>query len=140
GYRRALTEWGLSADPELVAEGDFTEKGGYLPMQQLIARRPEAVFVASDTMALGALRAIQEAGLVVPQDIAMVSFDDLPTAATANPPLTSVHQSPQAHGALAVETLLDIVRHGANPIRHVILPTELVIRASCGAVQAINAR
>lgn len=135
GYQRALHEWGITPDAELMVEGDFTERGGYIPMQQLIAHHPEAVFVASDTMAVGALRAIQEAGLHVPDDIALVSFDDLSTAATTTPPLTTVHQSPQAHGALAVETLIDIVKHGTTPVRHVVMPTELVIRASCGAAQ-----
>ncbi len=134
GYLRALEEWGIEPDPNLWAEGDFTERGGYIPMQQLLPQHPDAVFSASDTMAIGALRAIHDAGLSVPDDIAVTSFDDLPSAATATPPLTTVHQSPQQQGALAVDTLLEIVKHGADPVRHIILPTKLVVRASCGAV------
>ncbi len=136
GYLRALEEWGIEPDPALRAEGDFTERGGYLPMKQLLEQHPDAVFSASDTMAVGALRAIREAGLSVPDDIAITSFDDLPSASTANPPLTTAHQSPEKQGELAVNTLLDIVKHGADPVQHIILPTELIIRESCGAKQA----
>jgi len=135
GYRQALTEAGLPIRPELMAEGDFTEPSGYAAMQQLIQQRPDAVFVVSDTMAFGALRALSKAGINVPRDIALVSFDDMPIAATANPPLTTVRQS-IGNGALAVSTLLEMIKTGDSTPKHIIVPTELIVRTSCGAVQS----
>jgi LacI family transcriptional regulator len=87
-------------------------------------------------MALGALRALREAGLSVPEDIALVGFDDMPYAATAAPPLTTVRQPIRRVGALASDTLLDIIDNGLEPVRRTVVPTELVVRASCGAKQA----
>lgn len=133
GYRNALRDRGRRSDERLVVRGDFTEAGGYTAMQQLLAHKPDAVFVASDTMAAGALRALQAAGLRVPQDIAMVGFDDLPHSGTFNPPLTTIRQPIKRAGMIAFEALLDIVEHGLEPPRRIILPTELVIRQSCGA-------
>jgi LacI family transcriptional regulator len=123
-------------DGTLVVEGDFTEEGGRAAMQSLLPHKPDAVFVASDTMALGALRALREAGLSVPEDIALVGFDDMPYAATAAPPLTTVRQPIRRVGALASDTLLDIIDNGLEPVRRTVVPTELVVRASCGAKQA----
>jgi LacI family transcriptional regulator len=136
GYLRALRECQLPALPELMAEGDFTEVSGYRAMQQLLPFQPDAVFAASDMMAIGALRAIQEAHLTVPDDIAVVSFDGLPLSANSSPPLTTVRQPIHQIGKLAVETLLDILQTGTHPPRRIILPTELVVRASCGAASA----
>jgi LacI family transcriptional regulator len=135
GYKQALLAAGIPISAELMAEGDFTQESGYTSMRRLLALpfRPQAVFVASDTMALGALRAIAEAGLLVPADIALVSFDDLPTAAYANPPLTTVHQPITELGSVAVRTLImQIESPHADPAL-VVLPTRLVVRASCGA-------
>ncbi|MBS3784927.1 MAG: LacI family DNA-binding transcriptional regulator [Anaerolineae bacterium] len=133
GYREALASHELPGDDSLVAEGDFTEEGGRVAMQRLLPHNPDAVFVASDTMALGALRALHETGVRVPEDIAMVGFDDMPYAATATPPLTTLRQPIQRIGSLALEALLDTVENGLDPVRRTIVPTELVVRASCGA-------
>ena len=133
GYLDALQQRRVPVDGSLIIHGDFTETSGYEAMQRLLPYEPDAVFVASDSMALGALRALREAGKRVPDDIAMVGFDDMPQAATADPPLTTIRQPIQRTGALAVEILIDILENGAEPARRVILPTELVIRASCGA-------
>jgi LacI family transcriptional regulator len=134
GYMNALNDRGLPLDVSLIVEGDFSEQGGYLAMRQLISHRPEAVFVGSDTMALGALRALRQAGLVVPDDIAIVGYDDLPSAAVSDPPLTTVRQPIRRLGAQAVENLLDVLKNGPYPPRHVISPTELIIRESCGSI------
>lgn len=133
GYRQALVSRGLPVEVELIAEGDFTEAGGLFAMQQLLAHEPDAVFVASDGMALGAMRAIHEAGWSVPDDVALVSFDDLPQAALASPALTTVRQPIRRLGKLAAGTLLDVIGNSSAPTRRILLPTELVIRASCGA-------
>lgn len=136
GYLDALQNRGRSVDDALIVTGDFTQTGGYEAMQQLLPHRPDAVFVASDIMAHGALRAIHTAGLTVPDDIALVGFDDLPQSALVDPPLTTVRQPIQRLGALAVETLIDILDNGLERPRRLILPTELVIRDSCGAGQS----
>lgn len=133
GYHAALRDRGVRSDPVLIAIGDFTETGGYRAMQQLLPQRPTAVFAASDMMALGALRAIREAGLRVPEDMAVVGFDDLPAAAHSDPPLTTIRQPIQRTGALAVEILLDLVDQRAGTAHRVVLPTELIVRTSCGS-------
>ncbi len=132
GYRLALRNRGVTPDPALIVEADFTEEGGYIAMQQLLPRAPEAVFVASDSMAVGALRALREAGLRVPDDIAISGFDDIPFAARTDPPLTTVRQPIQRMGSVAAETLIDMISHPQPQPRRVILPTELVIRESSG--------
>ncbi len=133
GYLDALQERRLSIDEALIIHGDFTETSSHQAMQGLLPHEPDAVFVASDSMALGALRALREAGKRVPDEVAVVGFDDMPQAATADPPLTTIRQPIQQTGLLAVEMLIDILGNGANPARRIILPTELVIRASCGS-------
>jgi LacI family transcriptional regulator len=133
GYLNALRNRGHLIDKALIVAGDYTEVSGYQAMKQLLPHKPDAVFVASDTTALGALRALRGAGIKVPDDIALVSFDDLPHAATADPPLTTVRQSIQRRGAMEVGTLIDILHNGLEPPRRLIMPAELVIRASCGA-------
>jgi LacI family transcriptional regulator len=133
GYLDALQDRRFAVDEALIVHGDFTEASGYQAMQRLLPHEPDAVFVASDSMALGALRSLREAEKRVPEQVALVGFDDLPHAATADPPLTTIRQPIQRTGALAVEMLLDILENGAEPARRIVLPTELVIRASCGS-------
>ncbi len=135
GYRNALSERGLPYDERLTAEGDFTEDGGYYATQRLIPHEPTALFVASDMMAIGALRALREAGLSVPEDVAIVGFDDLPPATLADPQLTTIRQPIRRLGIKAVEILLDIIDNPQGPLQQVIFNTELIIRASCGDSQ-----
>ena len=133
GYKDALKGRGIMSNPELIAPGDFTEESGYSVMQQLLPAAPDAVFVASDTMALGAMRALREAGKRIPEEIALVGYDDMPFATHTDPPLTSVSQPIFRAGFVAAETLMDAIQEHDDEPRHVILPTELVIRESCGA-------
>jgi LacI family transcriptional regulator len=133
GYRKALTDRGRDVDESLIAEGDFTEAGGYYAMQQLLPVRPDAVFAASDMMAAGAMRAVREAGLRIPGNIALVGFDDLPHATLSDPQLTTMRQPVYQFGIRAVEILIDLIENGQEPARRVIMDTELVVRASCGA-------
>jgi LacI family transcriptional regulator len=134
GYCQALRERGLDLQPELVAEGDFSEASGYEAMHRLLPALPTAVFVASDTMAEGALRALREAGLRVPQDMAVVGYDDLPNAARISPSLTTVHQPTTQMGAQAVNALIDIIQNPGTHKRQIVLPVELIIRESSGAL------
>jgi LacI family transcriptional regulator len=133
GYRSALRKWGMAIDPNLISESDFTEEGGSIAMQRLLPNKPDAVFIASDAMAVGAMRTIREAGLSVPADIAIVSYDDMPFAARTEPPLTTVRQPIKKTGAVAAETLINMIEHPQSSPRRILLPTELVIRASCGS-------
>jgi DNA-binding LacI/PurR family transcriptional regulator len=135
GYKQALLEAALPIIPELMVEGGFTQQGGYQAMTRLInlPQRPTAVFVASDTMSIGALRAIHEADLSVPRDIALVSFDDLPVASFATPPLTTMRQPIFEMGCAAAELL--IARLESQDITRIQrrIPTTLIVRQSCGA-------
>ncbi|MDQ5823186.1 MAG: LacI family transcriptional regulator [Chloroflexota bacterium] len=133
GYRLALRNRGMTPDPALIVEADFTEEGGYVAMQRLLPQAPNAVFVASDAMAIGAMRALRDAGLRVPDDIAIAGFDDIPMAARTEPTLTTVRQPIQRMGSLAAETLIDMISHPHPQPRRIILPTELVIRESSGS-------
>jgi LacI family transcriptional regulator len=133
GYLDALQDQGRPVEDALILSGDFTQASGYEAMQQLLLQQPDAVFVASDTMATGALQAIRGAGLTVPDDLAVVGFDDLPQATMVDPPLTTVRQPIRRMGELAVELLIQGLEDGAGPPRRIVLPTELVIRRSCGS-------
>ena len=134
GYCTALREAGLAVNPELqVDAADSTETVGQRAMRQLLARGPriDAVFAASDLMAIGAMRALEEAGLKVPRDVAVVGFDDIPVAGLTNPPLTTVAQDTKRAGELLVETLIHQIRN--EPTSSVMLPARVVVRRSCGA-------
>lgn len=133
GYVDALVERGRPVQDELIVEGDFTEIGGYLAAQQLMAAGADAIFSASDKMAFGALRALRAAGRSVPEDVAVIGFDDLEAASTTHPSLTTVRQPIRQTGKTATEVLLEIIENGDGPARRVILSTKLVVRESCGA-------
>ena len=133
GYLKALQDLDIPVRQELVAEGDFTEEGGYSAMQRLINYKPDAVFVASDTMAYGAMRALREAGLRIPEDVAVVGFDDLPTSAKTQPTLTTVRQPVSQMGSKAADVLINIIETSTKSIQKITLDTELVVRESCGA-------
>lgn len=135
GYKQSLLQAGLPLQGELMTEGDWTEHSGHHAMARLLGldRRPTAVFSANDMMAVGALRAIHEAGLVVPDDVALVGFDDLPVAAFTSPPLTTVRQPVHELGHAAAELLLDRLAGRVQEPTQLNLPLTLVIRDSCGA-------
>ncbi len=109
GYREAHAELGQAVDERLVAEADFTEAGGQSGMQALLAGEvlPDAVFAANDMMAMGALVALRDAGYRVPGDIAVMGFDNIPTAKLVSPPLTTVSQSQNRMGQRAAEMLFE---------------------------------
>ena len=134
GYRQAMSDAGL-LDRTLEEAGDFTRESGYAAMRALLARRPDldAVFAASDQMALGAMRALREAGRRVPEDVAVVGFDDSPAAATAEPPLSSVRWPLDEMAREMTRLLLRAIEDRSLPPRGVLLATRLVPRASSGA-------
>lgn len=135
GYERALEEAGVSYDPALVESGDWEADGAYEASIRLLDRAPgiTAFYAQNDTMAFGVMSALHERGLGVPDDIAVVGCDDIPMAAHANPPLTTVHVPFYETGETAVRLLLDVIAGRADRPKRVLLPVRLVRRASCGA-------
>jgi LacI family transcriptional regulator len=133
GYQRALKEADLAATPELVKQGDFTEISGVTRAQELLTRTPPptAIFCSNDEMALGALKAIRNAGLRVPEDISVIGFDDVPIAAQTTPALTTVKQPLRAMGRKAVEMVFCQIEGKPLDLFEVELQTELVLRESC---------
>lgn len=132
GYRDALRAAGREYDETLVVHGDFTEDSGHRAMRELLARTPsvDAVFCASDVMAAGARVALREAGLSVPEDVALVGFDDSSVAGHMDPPLTSVRQPIEEMGREMVRVLLHEIGQQTADRPRVVLPTELVRRGS----------
>lgn len=133
GYRQALSAQGLAGDDRLITVGEYTKSGGYYAACRLLDHKPDAIFAATDNMAVGVLQALHEAGIRVPDDIAVVGFDDISLAREADPPLTTMRQPLTVMGKRLVEILFDIMETGLDPPRQVIFEAELVIRKSCGA-------
>lgn len=131
GFLEGLAEAGLPIDRR-ISEGAWTEESGRKAMDSLLADRPDGVFVGSDRMALGALRAIREAGLSCPKDIALVSFDGLMPADQTMPRLTTVAQPVTEVGDRATRLLASVIEGEVTSPEHVVFPTALVIRESCG--------
>ena len=133
GYKSALQKAGLQFDPKLVVDSDFKESGGASAMAALLAADPklDAVFVANDVMAFGAMRAIRNAGRRVPDDVAVVGFDDIPASAMTHPPLSTVRQPLYEMGRTAASMVMAAVR-GESITKRIELPTSLVIRESSG--------
>ena len=132
GFLEGLSEAGLSVDNR-IGEGDWSQGSGREEMARLLAERPDSVFVASDRMAVGALRAINEAGLNCPQDISLVSFDGLVPPDLTMPRLSSVLQPVTQVGRRAVRLLRSVIDGTSTTPEHVVFPTELAIRESCGS-------
>jgi LacI family transcriptional regulator len=136
GFRQALTTAGLDPDRAQVVAGDFRETAGFEACSRILARRPRptAVFAGNDSMAIGLLAALRRAGCLVPDDIAVVGFDDVAIAGYLNPALTTVHVDACGLGRQAVDMMLGALEAGRHvaPVRQV-MPALLKVRQSCGA-------
>ncbi len=132
GYRRAMEKAGLAVDPGWICADELSFEGGYRAMHSLIQREPTltAVFASNDLMAMGAIRALLEAGRRVPEEVSVVGYDDIPAARYCNPPLTTVRQPMEALAEQALAMLLERIRDPALPGRQVVLPPALVGRHS----------
>ena len=132
GFEEAIRERGLAPGPCAMGEGNWECMAGYRAMQRLLAHRPRptAVFSANDRMAIGAMRAIAEAGLRVPDDISVIGLDDIELAAFQNPPLTTVRQSFAQLATLGVQLLLDILGGKEIAQPQLVIEPELVVRQS----------
>ena len=128
GYTDALTAAELSVDDRWARLAEPTRKGGYEAAAALLPEAPDAIFAATDTMALGVFDALTERGLRVPEDIAVVGFDGLPRSPVTEPRLTTVVQPVEDVGRAAVAALVG----GAEPPKLVVLPTQLQLGESCG--------
>ena len=130
GWRVTLTDAGLTADPALMRAGHSSEEDGYAAARSLIVADTafDAIFCASDLIALGAMRALTDAGRRVPQDVAVVGFDDQPAASLTSPPLTTVAQDARQAGETLVTTLIALLR--GEDLHPPALPVRLVVRGS----------
>ncbi len=133
GYRLAMSGAGLPLDRNIIEAADFTQSGGYSAMNVVIGSRgaPSAVFACNDVMALGAMRALREAGLAVPADVSVVGFDGISMAEYVDPPLATVKQPIQELGRMAVQILIGRMSGGGGPA-HCTLPVEFQPRDSVG--------
>lgn len=130
GYREALAAAGITEEPGLVAEGAFDAQSGHAAMARILAyATPDAIFVASDVVAIGAIAGLREAGLSVPGDVSVVGFDAIPLVAYLDPPLTTISLPAHDLGRAAGRAILD--RIAGRPVAgRTLLPTELIVRAS----------
>jgi DNA-binding LacI/PurR family transcriptional regulator len=130
GYERALLESRLQTSPALQVDGINLEESGFRAVAELQARGQQfdAIVAASDLIAIGALRALQETGIDVPRQVAVAGFDDIPAASLTNPPLTTVMQDTGRAGELLVQTLLQQI--AGEPVANSVIPTKLVVRKS----------
>jgi LacI family transcriptional regulator len=136
GYKDALAGANIPLDPELIQTGDFLMETGFTCAQKLLslAQPPTAIFAANDQSALGAIQALREAGLRVPDDVSIVGFDNISEAAYANPGLTTVDQSIGEMGYIATQMLISLIQGEQLESNVHKMPTQLVIRESCRAV------
>jgi DNA-binding LacI/PurR family transcriptional regulator len=136
-FREVLESFGIDYDETLIRYGDRDPDSGYRVMQSLleVGPLPTALFAMNDVMAIGAMAAIKEVGLRVPDDIAVVGFDDIRLSKYTNPPLTTINKRDIEHGRLAGEMLIDLIKEIPPTRRQIRLDTTLVIRFSCGARQ-----
>ncbi len=132
-YGKALVHAGIAPDAALIANGAFSAESGYSAMTDLLRQRPTAVLAGNDTIALGAMAAIHDAGLRIPNDMAIIGFDDLPFAPYTRPPLTTIRNPAVHQGEIAAQMLIKLL-HDEEPLeRQVTVDTELIVRGSCGA-------
>lgn len=134
GYKQALRASGLPFDERLIEGGDWSYQSGYQAMGRLLEKAPHitALFAQNDRMAIGAMRALREAGRRIPDDVAVVGYDDIPVAAFSEPPLTTVWQPMQEVGKTAVGLLIQFIENPDVERKEVLLGTELILRGTCG--------
>ena len=134
GYEKALEEGEIAPDPKLIVCADISAESGYVAMQKLLKRKVKftAVFAGNDTIALGAMRALYEAGRSIPNDVAIVGYDDIPLAAFTTPSLTTMHVDPVIQGQEAVDMLFAQMNGETYTRLEVAYDTRFIIRESCG--------
>ncbi len=133
GYRQGLAEVGVEPDPELNIRGDWSATSGYNAAWGLLGTgRPfTAIFAQNDQMAVGAIKALREAGRQVPADVSLIGYDDIPLASYFDPPLTTLRQPMQLFGQQAVQMLIEMTQQPNAAPNKVLLPAQLIVRGSC---------
>jgi LacI family transcriptional regulator len=136
GYKDGLARAGIPLDPDLIQTGDYSRKAGFAGTQRLLnlSDPPTAIFASNDQSATGAIKAVLEAGLHVPDDVSVVGFDNVPEVAYAHPRLTTVDQSIDQMGYIATEMLIRLIEGDALESDLYKVPTQLVVRDSCRAI------
>jgi DNA-binding LacI/PurR family transcriptional regulator len=132
GYRRALAERGIPFDPALLRTGDYTAAAGVRESLELLRlpEPPTAIFAFNDSMAMGVMQAVQERGLQIPADVAVIGFDGLALTEHCSPPLSTVEQPVAEMSVAAIAMLLDRIKGGATPARVQTFAAQLVTRTS----------
>ncbi|ABS08483.1 LacI family DNA-binding transcriptional regulator [Shewanella baltica] len=132
GHVKALQTANIPVDRTKQVSAISTESSGYDAAMVLIAQgaKFDAIFAASDLIAIGAIRALKEKGILVPEQVAVVGYDDIPVASFANPPLTTIKQNTQLAGEILVDSVLKLIR--GQEVSAQLIPTTLVVRSSCG--------
>lgn len=133
GYKRALKDGNIPFNSNLVKESDFSQEGGYVSMKELLSSNncPKSILATDDLIALGAIKAIKEAGLKIPRDISIISFNNISAAEFLSPPLTSVDINPFELGYEATELLFQCLENKKSSYQARIVPTKLIERESC---------
>jgi LacI family transcriptional regulator, galactose operon repressor len=133
GYKTALADHNVPLVDELIVEGDYWHPGGYAAAQRFLdlPQIPSAIFASNDLEAIGAMEAIRERGLQIPEDISIIGFDDIPQVSIVYPKLTTVRQPLEQMGRLAARLLLEQIENPDRPPRRITLATQLIIRDSC---------
>lgn len=133
GYQQALEDAGITFDEALIRQGNYDAASGYAAMGALLEETDfSAVFVSNDTVALGAMTAIQQRGLKIPEDIAVIGYDDIPVAAYLYPSLSTIRNFPVQEGKLATKRLIELIRGERKAKESVVFDTPLIVRDSCG--------
>jgi LacI family transcriptional regulator len=137
GYQEALRAAGIPLDPALIREGDFLQPRAYTCAQELLSldEPPTAIFASNDVSAFGAMEAIRDRGLRIPDDVSIIGFDDIPQATQVHPALTTVRQPLAEMGRRAAQLLFTQINEPDAPITRLELPTELIIRESAGPIR-----
>jgi LacI family transcriptional regulator len=140
GYRSALRTYHIPEEPELIYEGTFFQPDGYAGASALLdlAVPPTAIFASNDVMAMGAMDAVRNLGLRVPDDISIVGFDDIPQASLIRPAMTTINQPLEKMGRVATQMLLDLLQHPDKEADRIELPTQLIVRDSCKPYELIS--
>ncbi len=140
GYTQAIQESGLTINPNFIMHGDFHPESGYKVAREMLTgpNPPTAIFACNDLMAIGVLRAVAETGQRVPEDIAVIGYDDIELASYATPPLTTIKQPTLEMGSATLKFLLSRIKEKRSTPQRMLLPVSLVVRGSCGQPNTVN--
>ena len=139
GYKKALLDAGISVKNNLIIKGNFNLKGGYAATKKLISKdKPTAIFSSNDSMAIGAMEAIQELGLRIPEDISVIGFDDIEVARYLKPPLTTVRMTLLEMASIATSTLITSIENDSSFSANYTVPVHLIQRETSKLIKSTS--